>query len=147
MGKQWLAVPLPVTAAEGAAEPVVQRAAGVLGRVGVVDRRRLWPAQPFGVLDQVKGGDTFWWQERGPTVFAPFPADTDYLGRPEQAWMLNFRVRDLDAIGPAGCTTRGATGWLSGSGRLGDQTPETHRTPWPVPTQGSPKSARMLHGH
>jgi glyoxylase I family protein len=31
-------------------------------------------------------------------VFAPFPADTDYFGRPEQAWMLNFRVRDLDAM-------------------------------------------------
>ena len=26
------------------------------------------------------------------------PADTDYFGRPEQAWMLNFRVRDLDAM-------------------------------------------------
>jgi hypothetical protein len=34
VGTQWLAVPLPVTAAEGAAEPVVQRAAGVLGGVG-----------------------------------------------------------------------------------------------------------------
>ncbi len=31
-------------------------------------------------------------------MFAPFPADTDYFGRPEQAWMLNFRVRDLDAM-------------------------------------------------
>jgi glyoxylase I family protein len=45
-----------------------------------------------------KGFDTLWWQERGPTVFAPFPADTDYFGRPEQAWMLNLRVRDLDAM-------------------------------------------------
>jgi glyoxylase I family protein len=31
-------------------------------------------------------------------VFAPFPADTDYFGRPEQAWILNLRVRDLDAM-------------------------------------------------
>ncbi len=39
-----------------------------------------------------------WWQEAGPTVFAPFPKDTDYFGRPEQGWMVNFRVRDLDRI-------------------------------------------------
>ena len=31
-------------------------------------------------------------------MFTPFPADTDYFGRPEQAWMLNFRVGDLDAM-------------------------------------------------
>ena len=39
-----------------------------------------------------------WWQQRGPTVFSPFPADSDAFGRPEQAWMLNLRVRDLDAM-------------------------------------------------
>jgi glyoxylase I family protein len=39
-----------------------------------------------------------WWQQQGPTAFAPFPADTDYFGRPEQAWKLNLRVRDLDAM-------------------------------------------------
>ena len=38
------------------------------------------------------------WQEQGPTVFSPFPADTEYFGRPEQAWKLNLRVRDLDAM-------------------------------------------------
>ncbi len=39
-----------------------------------------------------------WSQEAGSTVFAPFPADTTYFDRPEQGWMVNFRVRDLDAI-------------------------------------------------
>ena len=39
-----------------------------------------------------------WMQEAGPTAFAPFPQDTDYFGRAEQQWMLNFRVRDLDAM-------------------------------------------------
>ncbi len=39
-----------------------------------------------------------WSQERGPTVFEPFPADTGYFDRPEQAWMINFRVRNLEAI-------------------------------------------------
>ncbi|MFL6157577.1 MAG: VOC family protein [Marmoricola sp.] len=39
-----------------------------------------------------------WRPEAGPTVFATFPADTDYLGRPDQRTMLNFRVADLDAM-------------------------------------------------
>jgi hypothetical protein len=39
-----------------------------------------------------------WSQEAGPTAFAPFPHDTDYFGKPEQQWMINFRVRDLDAM-------------------------------------------------
>jgi catechol 2,3-dioxygenase-like lactoylglutathione lyase family enzyme len=28
----------------------------------------------------------------------PFSADTKYFGRPEQAFMVNFRVRNLDAM-------------------------------------------------
>jgi hypothetical protein len=43
-------------------------------------------------------GQKPWSQEAGPTVFAPFPQDTDYFGRPEQQWMLNLRVRDLDGL-------------------------------------------------
>jgi glyoxylase I family protein len=39
-----------------------------------------------------------WRQEAGWTVFAPFQADTKYLGRTTQQWMINFRVRDLDAM-------------------------------------------------
>ena len=57
-----------------------------------------WYAEHLGIDNQLQGGDTLWWPERGPTVFAPFPADTDYFGRPGQAWMLNLRVRDLDAM-------------------------------------------------
>ena len=39
-----------------------------------------------------------WHQEAGPTVFAAFDADSDHFGRPQQQWMVNFRVRDLDAM-------------------------------------------------
>ena len=39
-----------------------------------------------------------WSQEAGPTVFAPFPLDSDYFGKAEQSWMINFRVRDLNAM-------------------------------------------------
>jgi glyoxylase I family protein len=39
-----------------------------------------------------------WQQSAGPTVFSPFPMDTKYFGSPHQAWMVNFRVRNLDAM-------------------------------------------------
>ena len=39
-----------------------------------------------------------WSQEAGPTVFAPFSKNTDYFGNAEKAWMINFRVKDLDAM-------------------------------------------------
>ena len=40
-------------------------------------------------------GQTF---EGGSTVWALFPADTEYFGRDGQAAMVNYRVRDLDAM-------------------------------------------------
>lgn len=39
-----------------------------------------------------------WRQEAGPTVFATFESDTDYFGARDQQTMLNFRVRDLEAM-------------------------------------------------
>jgi glyoxylase I family protein len=47
-----------------------------------------------------------WRQDAGFTVFAPFSAGTDYFGRPEQAFMVNFRVDDLDGV-LAGLRARG----------------------------------------
>lgn len=40
---------------------------------------------------------TPWVTESGVTVFSPFPADTDYFAA-DKAFMLNFRVADLDAL-------------------------------------------------
>ena len=39
-----------------------------------------------------------WKQQAGFTVFTAFPKDTDYFGKPEQQWMINFRVSNLDAM-------------------------------------------------
>jgi predicted enzyme related to lactoylglutathione lyase len=39
-----------------------------------------------------------WRQEDGPTVFATFESDTGYFGSASQQVMINFRVRDLDAM-------------------------------------------------
>ena len=47
-------------------------------------------------LDADENG--LWRQETGPTVFATFESETDYFGSRAQQTMLNFRVRDLDAM-------------------------------------------------
>jgi predicted enzyme related to lactoylglutathione lyase len=47
-------------------------------------------------LDADENG--LWSPEAGPTVFATFESGTDYFGSPAQQAMLNFRVRDLDAM-------------------------------------------------
>lgn len=39
-----------------------------------------------------------WQQEAGPTVFATFESETEYFGSHAQQTMVNFRVRDLDAM-------------------------------------------------
>ena len=39
-----------------------------------------------------------WTQQAGPTVFAPFEQNTEYLGPASQHWMINFRVSDLQAM-------------------------------------------------
>ena len=39
-----------------------------------------------------------WQQAAGPTAFNPFQIDTDYFGSKQQGWMVNFRVRSLDAM-------------------------------------------------
>lgn len=58
-----------------------------------------WYADHLGVDPVPSDYDTPPWQQAaGPTVFAPFPADTDYFGKREQGWMLNLRVRDLNAM-------------------------------------------------
>ncbi len=45
-------------------------------------------------------GHSSWQQTAGPTAFAPFSMDTGYFGSQQQAWMINFRVRSLDAMVP-----------------------------------------------
>jgi len=42
--------------------------------------------------------ETPWQQRSGPTVFAPFPLDTAYFGDRKNVWMVNFRVRSLEAM-------------------------------------------------
>lgn len=58
-----------------------------------------WYASHLGIIvDPGFGGSIFRWEQPGTTIWAPFPADTAYFGRPGQAWMVNFRVDDLNAM-------------------------------------------------
>jgi predicted enzyme related to lactoylglutathione lyase len=73
-----------------------------------------------------------WRQDAGPTVFAAFESGTDYFGPGDQRTMLNFRVRDLDAmlaqLRAAGAEVAEETQEMDGVGRFGWVTdPEGNR--------------------
>lgn len=58
-----------------------------------------WYEEHLGVTQVPTSYDgEAWQQQAGTTVFAPFKQDTTYFGRPEQMWMINFRVRSLDKM-------------------------------------------------
>ncbi len=67
---------------------------GIFFRSADPDRRAAWYREHLGID---AGGDAVWIQQAGPTVFAPFPADSNYFPT-DQPVMLNLRVTDLDAL-------------------------------------------------
>jgi predicted enzyme related to lactoylglutathione lyase len=70
---------------------------GVFFRARDPDALRAWYARHLGIAME-DFGTVFTAADGDQTVWAPFAADTDYFGRPEQQLMVNFRVRDLDAM-------------------------------------------------
>jgi predicted enzyme related to lactoylglutathione lyase len=90
-------------------------------------------------LDADENG--LWRPGAGPMVFATFDSDSDYFGSRVQQTMLNFRVRDLDAM-LAQLRSKGAdvaeeTQDLGGVGRFGWVTdPEGNRVELWQPTDG-----------
>jgi predicted enzyme related to lactoylglutathione lyase len=72
-------------------------------------------------LDADENG--IWTQGPGMTVFATFEAETDYFGSRTQQTMLNFRVRDLDAmlaqLRAKGANVDEETQEMEGIGRFG----------------------------
>ncbi len=55
---------------------------------------RAWYAAHLGVGAGPHGA---WDTQAGPSVFSPFPTDTDELPA-DRAWMLNLRVDNLDRL-------------------------------------------------
>jgi predicted enzyme related to lactoylglutathione lyase len=108
---------------EGRQDGGMERVRGIGGYfVRAVDPAALsaWYRECLG-LDADEHG--LWSQEPGPTVFATFESDTDYFGSRTQQTMLNFRVRDLDAmlaqLRAAGADVADETQDLDGVGRFG----------------------------
>lgn len=96
---------------------------GVFLRARDATALRAWYAEHLGVDIADWGGQVFDWTPDGSTTWAVFEADTAYFGRPEQSFMINFRVADLDAMldqlrsagvevaDPTGDTENGRFGW------------------------------------
>ena len=58
-----------------------------------------WYYEHLGITGTPASYDDLPWQQQaGPTAFAPFPLQTDYFGDARRAWMVNFRVNDLEAM-------------------------------------------------
>jgi predicted enzyme related to lactoylglutathione lyase len=75
--------------------PKVVGIGGVFFRAADPSALAEWYETHLGIDNLQK---SVWQQEAGTTIFGPFSASTDYFGRPEQQWMINFRVDDLDGF-------------------------------------------------
>lgn len=72
---------------------------GVFYRAQTPRMLSAWYEKHLGVTDVPDSYEKSPWQQQaGPTVIAPFPKDSKYFGRASQQWMLNFRVKNLDAM-------------------------------------------------
>lgn len=80
----------------------MEKALGIGGfffRASDPDALARWYLDHFGIPPVPGDYDSLaWQQDGGTTVFAPFEKVTDYFGNQEKAFMLNLRVRDLDAM-------------------------------------------------
>ena len=67
---------------------------GIFFRARDPDSLKTWYATHLGVGTCDYGT---WNPQAGPSVFAPFAADTDYFP-PDRQYMLNLRVEQLDSL-------------------------------------------------
>ena len=74
---------------------------GVFFKAKHADSLAKWYVEMLGLPEDPESGVSFLSRDETPgarTVFATFDSDSEYFGRPQQQFMLNFRVDDLDAI-------------------------------------------------
>lgn len=71
---------------------------GVFFRAREPETLRAWYAEHLGVELEDYGGITFRAEAGDVTVWAIFPATTEYFGAGERQAMINYRVSDLDAM-------------------------------------------------
>ena len=71
---------------------------GVFFRAKNAPALRAWYAEHLGIEIEDWGGQVFMASDGDQTVWCAFVRDTAYFGNRRQQWMLNYRVRDLDAM-------------------------------------------------
>ena len=76
----------------------VQGIGGVFFRARDPEALGRWYEQHLGIEIADWGGKSFRASSGDETVWAPFKADTAYFGSSGQQLMVNYRVRDLDAM-------------------------------------------------
>ena len=57
-----------------------------------------WYQEHLGIEIEDWGGSVIRAEAGDVTVWSPFREDTEYFGPTGKQWMVNYRVRDLDAI-------------------------------------------------
>lgn len=111
---------------------MTERVAGIGGvffRAEDPEALKRWYGEHLGI-DFEDYGTTFTADSGDQTVWAPFAADTDYFGRRDQQGMINYRVRNLDAM----------VAQLRGAGIEVDQHLEEHeygRFAWATDPEGN----------
>lgn len=83
---------------------------------------RAWYVEHLGVGSASYG---VWETQAGPSVFAPFAADTDYFAADRQ-WMLNLRVNNLDDLCAALRAVGDRGGHQPGMGHAGRRALRAH---------------------
>ncbi len=77
---------------------------GIFFKAANPEQLQEWYRVNLGIEPTADGTPVLFWRERenpdalGSTVWAPFPADTDYFGASGQSHMFNYRVRNLEAM-------------------------------------------------
>jgi predicted enzyme related to lactoylglutathione lyase len=92
---------------------------GIFFRARDPQAQAAWYERHLGIDDLNRA---VWRQDAGPTIYGPFAEATEYFGRREQQWMVNFRVDDLDAmmadLRAAGIAVETRAEWDSEVGRF-----------------------------
>jgi catechol 2,3-dioxygenase-like lactoylglutathione lyase family enzyme len=76
---------------------------GIFFRAQDPSRMSAWYREHLGIPLEDGHADFFWRnperpEEKGRTTWALFPADTDYFGPSRPAFMINYRVANLDRM-------------------------------------------------
>ncbi len=77
---------------------------GIFFKTNDPEAMKAWYARHLGLNMDPSYGTSFEWrhaqdpERKGFTAWSPFPSDTNYFEPSKSAFMVNYRVEDLDAL-------------------------------------------------